>query len=54
MQAPVTTIKAREPRVLLVIEKHKVSFLINTGAIISAIPFSPRPRSSKKITVRVI
>jgi hypothetical protein len=35
-------------------EKHKVSLLINTGASISAIPFSPRPRSSKIITVRGI
>jgi hypothetical protein len=36
------------------IEKHKVSLLIDTGASISAIPFSPRLKSSKKITVRVI
>jgi hypothetical protein len=47
----VTTIKAEEPRALLTVEKHKVSLLINTGAGISAILFSPRPRSSKKITV---
>jgi hypothetical protein len=32
----VTTIKAEEPRV-----KHKVSLLIDTGASISALPFSP-------------
>jgi rubrerythrin len=51
IQAPVTTLKAEEPRVILTIEKHKVSLLINTGASISAIPFSPGPRSSKKITV---
>jgi hypothetical protein len=36
------------------IKKHKVSLLINTGANISAIPFSPGPRSSKKITVQGI
>jgi hypothetical protein len=42
----VTTVKAEEPWV-----KHKVSLLINTGASISVIPFSPRPKSSKKITV---
>jgi hypothetical protein len=47
----VTTIKAEEPQVLLMIEKYKVSLLINTGVTISAIPFSPRCRSSKKITV---
>jgi hypothetical protein len=35
-------------------EKHKVSLFINTGASISAIPFSPGPRSSKKITVQGI
>jgi hypothetical protein len=44
----VTTIKAEEPR-----DKHKVS-LINTGASISAIPFSPRPKCSKKITLQGI
>jgi hypothetical protein len=54
IQAPVTTIKAEEPWVILTIEKHKVSFLINTGASILAIPFSPRPRSSKKINVQGI
>jgi hypothetical protein len=43
----VTTVKAEEPQV-----KHKVTLLINTGASIPAIPFSPKPRSSKKITVR--
>jgi hypothetical protein len=42
----VTTVKAEEPWV-----KHKISLLIDTGASISAIPFSPGPRSSKKITV---
>jgi hypothetical protein len=47
----VTTIKKVEPQVLLLIENNKVSLLIDTGAIISAIPFSPGPRSSKKITV---
>jgi hypothetical protein len=52
IQAPVTTIKAEEPWVILTIEKHKVSLLIDTGASISAIPFSPRTRSSKKITVQ--
>jgi hypothetical protein len=41
----VTTIKVEEPQV-----KHKVSLFINTGTRISAIPFSPGPRSSKKIT----
>jgi hypothetical protein len=45
----VTTIKAEEPRV-----KHKVSLLINTGASILAMTFSPGPRSSKKIIVRGI
>jgi hypothetical protein len=44
IQAPVTTIKARESWVLLTIEKHKFSLLINTGASISTIPFSPGPR----------
>jgi hypothetical protein len=33
-------------------EKHKVILLTDTGAIISAIPFSPRSRSSKKIIVQ--
>jgi predicted aspartyl protease len=42
IQAFLTTIKAGEPWVLLTIEKHKVSLLIDTGASISAIPFSPR------------
>jgi hypothetical protein len=41
-----TTIKAEEPWV-----KHKVSLLINIGASIPAIPFSPEHRSSKIITV---
>jgi hypothetical protein len=54
IQASLTTIKAGEPQVLLMIEKHKVSLLIDTGASISAIPFSPGPRSSKKITVQGI
>jgi hypothetical protein len=36
------------------IEKHNVSLLINTGASISAIPVSPGPRSSKKISVQGI
>jgi hypothetical protein len=44
-------VRAGEPRVILTIEKHKVSLLTDTGASISAIPFSPGPRSSKKITV---
>jgi hypothetical protein len=47
----VTTIKADEPRVILTIEKYKVSLFINTRASISVIPFFPRPRSSKKINV---
>jgi hypothetical protein len=51
IQAPVTTIKVEEPQVILTIKKHKVSLLIHTGASISAIPFSPGPRSSKKIAV---
>jgi hypothetical protein len=50
----VTTIKAEAPQAILTIEKHKVSFLIYTGARISAIPFSPGPRSSKKLTVQGI
>jgi hypothetical protein len=50
----VTTIKAEEPQEILTIEKHKVSLLIDTGASISAIPFFPGPRSSKKITVQGI
>jgi hypothetical protein len=50
----VTTIKAEEPRVIKTIDKHKVSFLIDTGASISTIPFSPRPGFSKKITVQGI
>jgi hypothetical protein len=44
----VTTIKAGGLWVLLTTEKHKISLLIDTGASISAIPFSPGPRSSKK------
>jgi hypothetical protein len=52
IQAPVTTIKAEEPQAILTFEKHKVIFLINTRARIAAIPFSPGPRSSKKITVQ--
>jgi hypothetical protein len=47
----VTTIKVEEPQEILTIEKHKVSLLIDTGASISAIPFSPEPRCSKKVTV---
>jgi hypothetical protein len=47
----VTTVKAEEPQVILAIEKHKIRLLIDTGDSISSIPFSPRPRSSKKITV---
>jgi hypothetical protein len=54
MQAPVNTTKAEEPQVILTIGKHKVSLLINTGASISAIPFCPGPRASKKITVQGI
>jgi hypothetical protein len=50
----VTTIKAGESQVLLTIEKHKVSLLINTGARISALPSYAGSRSSKKITVRGI
>jgi hypothetical protein len=48
----VTTIKPEELQVILTIQRHKVSLLINTEASISAIPFSPRPRSFKKIIVR--
>jgi hypothetical protein len=33
-------------------QKSTVNLLIDTGASISAILFSPRPRSSKKITVQ--
>jgi hypothetical protein len=54
IQAPVTTRKAEEPQVILTIGKHKISILIDTGASISAIPFSPRPKSSKQIAVRGI
>jgi hypothetical protein len=39
IQAPVTTIKPEEPRVILSIEKHKVSLLIDTGASISSYSF---------------
>jgi hypothetical protein len=45
----VATIKAGELRVLLIIEKHKVSLLINTGASISAIPFSLDPGPPRKL-----
>jgi hypothetical protein len=48
IQAPVTTLKAEEHWEILTIEKHKASLLTDTGASISAIPFSPGPRSSKK------
>jgi hypothetical protein len=48
----VTTIKAGETQVLLTIKKHKIILLIDPGASIPAIPFSPGARSSKKITVR--
>jgi hypothetical protein len=48
----VITIKAEEPQAILSIKKHKVSLLIHTGASILAMPFSPGPRSSKKITVQ--
>jgi hypothetical protein len=54
IQAPVTTINAKEPRTVLTIKNHKISLLIDTGASISAVPFSPGLRSSKKITVRSI
>jgi hypothetical protein len=50
----VTTVKAEEPRIILTIEKHKVSLLIDTGASISAILFYSRPRSSRKITIQGI
>jgi hypothetical protein len=40
--------------VILTIEKHKISLLIDTGASISAIPFPPGPRSSKKSNVQGI
>jgi hypothetical protein len=40
--------------VILTIEKHKVSLFIDTGASISAIPFSPGLRSPKNITVQGI
>jgi hypothetical protein len=50
----VTTIRTEEPWVILTIEKHKVSLLINTGVSISAVPFSPGPTSSKEITVQGI
>jgi hypothetical protein len=49
IQAPVTTVKTEEPQ-----KKHNDSLLINTGASISAISFSPTPRSSKKIIVQSI
>jgi hypothetical protein len=52
IHASVTTVKAEEPRVILTIKKHKVNLLIDTGASISAIPFSPRPRPSKKIRAK--
>jgi hypothetical protein len=47
----VTTIKPEEPQVIL-LKNSRSELLIDTGASISAIPFSPGPRSSKKITVR--
>jgi hypothetical protein len=50
----VTNIKAEELQAIFTIEKHKVSLLINTEASISAILFSPRARSYKKITVQGI
>jgi hypothetical protein len=43
----VITVKAEEPQV-----KHKVSLLTDTGASILAIPFSPGPRSSKKLLLK--
>jgi hypothetical protein len=50
----VNTIKAEKLRVILTVEKYKIGHLINTGAIISAIPFSSRLRSSKIILVQDI
>jgi hypothetical protein len=47
----VTIVKAEESKIILTFKKHKVNLLINTAANISAIPFSSRPTSSKKITV---
>jgi hypothetical protein len=49
----VTTIKPEEPQAILTIKKNKVS-LLDTTASISAIPFPPRHRSSKKINVQSI
>jgi hypothetical protein len=54
IKASVTTIEAEEPQGILTVEKHKVILLIDTGASISAIPFSPGPWSSKKITAQGI
>jgi hypothetical protein len=46
-----TTIQTEEPQVVLTIEKHKISLLMDTRAYFSAIPFPPRPRFSEKTTV---
>jgi hypothetical protein len=47
-------IKTEEPQVAIMIEKQKVIFLLDSGACLSVLPFSPGPRSKYKIIVQGI
>jgi hypothetical protein len=49
VQALVLDIQTEEPWVVLVVEKHKVIFPLDSRACFSVIPFSPGSRSNNKV-----
>jgi hypothetical protein len=46
--------QTKEPQVVLMAEKHKVIFLLDSRSLFSVIPFSPGPRSNNKVSIRGI
>jgi hypothetical protein len=49
VQVPLLNIKVEEPRVAIMIEKQKVSFLQDSGAHSTVLTFSPSPWSNNKV-----
>jgi hypothetical protein len=51
VEAPVLDIQAEELQVVLMVEKYKVIFLLDSTACFSVSPFSPGPRSNNKVSI---
>jgi hypothetical protein len=54
VQVLLLDINVEEPQVDIIVDKWKVIFLLDGGACLSVLPFSPGPRSNNKVTIQGI